>query len=462
MAHSVKAGIGEAPPAPNNGGATIPADAVATSSKPSEAPPLLGAGGASPTESNLSDPVYRRFHDYNPPTLSPPNIGGGGGQNATNAARAKWNRIRYAQCWEDADVLLDAMDVQPGDTCVSIASAGDNALALLTRDPARVIALDLSAAQIYCCRLRVAAYLSLTHVQLLQFIGSTDATERERLALYARCSPQLPPNARAFWDDHLHLIGEGIGNAGKFERYFALFRRFVLPLTQSRRTISRLLEGADDEAARTAFYENQWDNPRWRLLFRVFFGRFLLGRLGRDPAFFDHVDGDTDVAARLLARARRAVTVQNPARNSYLRWILTGRHAPNALPLALRPEHFETIRDRAHRVEWRQQSVEAWADETGRAGAAPNIGGFNLSDIFEYMTLSATEDLLARLVRLARPGARFCYWNLLAPRSRPQSLAAHLRPLPDLAARLHARDQAFFYGAFVVEEATGKKGKDEG
>ena len=68
-------------------------------------------------------------------------------------------RIRYAQVWEDADVLLEALDVQPGHVCVSIASAGDNALALLTQQPARVVvALDLSPAQLACLELRVAAY----------------------------------------------------------------------------------------------------------------------------------------------------------------------------------------------------------------------------------------------------------------------------------------------------------------
>ena len=40
--------------------------------------------------------------------------------------------VRYAQVWEDADVLLAGLDVRPGDACVSIASAGDNTLALLT------------------------------------------------------------------------------------------------------------------------------------------------------------------------------------------------------------------------------------------------------------------------------------------------------------------------------------------
>jgi S-adenosylmethionine-diacylglycerol 3-amino-3-carboxypropyl transferase len=41
---------------------------------------------------------------------------------------------------------------------------------------------------------------------------------------------------------------------------------------------------------------------------------------------------------------------------------------------------------------------------------------------------------------------------MLAPRHRPESLAAALRPLPELSSQLFARDKAFFYSALVVEE----------
>src|SRR5437868_2114323 len=100
------------------------------------------------------------------------------------AAKADFSGIRYAQCWEDADILLEGLDVRPGDVCLSIASAGDNTLALLTRRPARVIALDLSAAQLACLELRVAAYRRLEHGELLELIGSVPS--RRRRALYRR------------------------------------------------------------------------------------------------------------------------------------------------------------------------------------------------------------------------------------------------------------------------------------
>lgn len=40
--------------------------------------------------------------------------------------KADFSFLRYAQCWEDADVLLEALDVGPDSVCLSIASAGEN------------------------------------------------------------------------------------------------------------------------------------------------------------------------------------------------------------------------------------------------------------------------------------------------------------------------------------------------
>src|SRR5262249_59430145 len=97
------------------------------------------------------------------------------------AGKADFSGVRYAQCWEDADVLVEGLGVRPGDVCLSIASAGDNSLALLTRQPARVIALDLSPAQLACLELRVAAYRALEHPELLELIGSVPSRRRPQL-----------------------------------------------------------------------------------------------------------------------------------------------------------------------------------------------------------------------------------------------------------------------------------------
>jgi S-adenosylmethionine-diacylglycerol 3-amino-3-carboxypropyl transferase len=218
----------------------------------------------------------------------------------------------------------------------------------------------------------------------------------------------------------------------------------VLPLVHRRRTVLALLEPRSPERRRR-FYDECWDTWRWRLLFRLFFSRTAMGRLGRDPEFFRYVD--TDVASAILRRTRHALRELDPADNPYVHWILTGTHGV-ALPLALRPEHFETIRARLDRLEWHGESVESFlARCQGRV-----YDRFNLSDIFEYMSLESYQQMLQEIARCSRPGARLAYWNMLAPRRRPETMHDRLVPLDDLANRLHEQDRAFFYSAFRVEQ----------
>ena len=81
-----------------------------------------------------------------------------------------------------------------------------------------------------------------------------------------------------------------------------------------------------------------------------------------------------------------------------------------------------------------------------------SIGAFNLSDIFEYISEANYHRLLEQLIRAGRPGARLAYWNTLADRHRPDFMADRLRSLEEISQSLHARDKAFFYCAFFVEE----------
>jgi len=361
------------------------------------------------------------------------------------AAHADFTSVlRYAQVWEDADVLVEGLDVRPGDTCLSIASAGDNTLSLLTRAPARVVAVDLNPAQLAALELRVAAYRALSHGELLELLGSRPSARRA--ALYARCRGALSPDARRFWDARPDAVAGGVGGAGRFERYFQIFRERLLPFVHRRSTVEALLEPRD-AAGRLAFYERRWDTWRWRLLFRVFFSEFVLGRFGRDPSFFRYAEGS--VAERIRARLRHAVVDLDPSANPYVAWILTGTHR-EALPHALRAEHFETIRAHLDRLEWHCAPLETLADR----GVIAGLDRANLSNIFEYVSVPNATALLDRLCDAARPGARLAYWNLLVPRHGAEYLPRRLRPLA-AARRLHDADKTFFYGDFVLEEVVG-------
>jgi S-adenosylmethionine-diacylglycerol 3-amino-3-carboxypropyl transferase len=356
------------------------------------------------------------------------------------AHSADFSGIRYSQCWEDADILLDALDPGPGKRCLSIASAGDNTLALLARSPDSVLAIDLSRAQLACLELRVAAYRTLQHCELLGLIGSVPC--HERMKLYRACRDRLARETAQFWDEHSRYIENGIGTCGKFENYFRIFRTRILPLIHTQECIGELLQPKSHQE-RISFYERTWNNSRWRVLFRIFFSRFMMGRLGRDPSFFRYVEGS--VSSRILTRVCYALTELDPSLNPYLQWILTGSHN-GILPYALREENFEPIRRNLDRLEWRQIALEEVPENDGPFDC------FNLSDIFEYMSPENYARQLARVISLASCGARLAYWNMLAPRHHPADLSGQLEDLACLSARLFARDQAFFYSAFVLEQ----------
>ena len=360
----------------------------------------------------------------------------------TIAEQADFARIRYAQCWEDADVLLEAMDVRQGDTCLSIASAGDNALALVAAGAARVIAVDLSPAQIACLELRVAAIRSLTHAQFLELLGQNPSTDRQ--IHYRRCQKSLSGASRRFWDRNPALIEQGIAQGGKFERYLRAFRRFVLPLVHKQQTVTRLFE-LESEEERRKFYDEQWNNKRWDLLCRIFFSRASLGRLGRDPSFMKYAD--EPVWESLQRRIPNAFVVQRPADNPYLQWILEGRFV-SALPYAWRAGNFEKIRANLDSLEWRCDSIEQVLSELPQG----SLNGCNLSDIFEYMSQADYEHLLNEFVRVGAPGCRLVYWNVVAERHCPNTLSHVVKSKRTLANELHQRDKAFFYRNFVVEE----------
>jgi len=351
--------------------------------------------------------------------------------------------LRYGQCWEDADILLEALRIQPGSTCLSIASAGDNTLALLSKKPRKVLAIDRNAAQLAALELRVAAFRELQHPELLALIGSVESGNR--ILLYKRCRKHLSMAARDYWDQCPKLIEGGIGSAGTLESYLRLFRTRVLRLIHNRQRIEQLFARKTSRSERRLFYESQWNNFRWQLLFRIFFSRLVMGKLGRDPQLFRYVRGG--VAKSLLGRMRYAMMELEPCTNPYLHWILEGQHREGALPFALRAENFESIRDHVDRLEWHCCSLEEFLEKS-----PDTFDAFNLSDIFEYISVENYERLLRLLVRAAKPKARLAYWNLFVPRSRPESLGALLNPLKEISEALFARDKAFMYSAFVVEE----------
>ncbi len=353
--------------------------------------------------------------------------------------RARFDLIRYANCWEDARVLRSALLPAGGKRILSIGSGGDNSFALLA-DGAAVVAADLSIAQLALIELKAAAIRRLTRREALEFLGVEDSDRRG--LLFEAVRGDLSTDARQFWAERRDLLAAGVIHAGKFEGFFRVFHRRVLPWVHGKRRVEDLLARKPEEE-RHDFYERHWNTRRWRWMFRLFFSRFVMGRLGRDPEFFRYVEGS--VADRILERTRYAFTVLPTHNNPYLEYVLTGRFR-RALPPYLEEENWEAMRDGLDRLTlWPGTVADAATAGSGR------FDGFNLSDIFEYLDPDLCRETYATLLDAANPGARFAYWNMLVPRSCPPEFLDRVESLTDQAEVLLRRDRAFFYRTFVLE-----------
>ncbi|MBR4717553.1 MAG: DUF3419 family protein [Lentisphaeria bacterium] len=353
--------------------------------------------------------------------------------------RARFDAIRYANCWEDPTMLLRAADLRDK-RCLSIASGGDNSFSLLTASPREVVAFDLSPVQLAVCELKAAAFRNLEYGEFLSFLGFTPSA-RDRADIYRdKLRGEL---ASDYFDHNLGLIRGGVIHAGKFERYFRIFRRFVLPFAHSRRTVAELLREKSAEERRR-FYRETWDSPAFRGIYRVFFNRWVMGRLGRDPEFFRYVDAK--LISGMLKRQTDYALAELPTHdNPYLHYIMTSDFAP-ALPHYARREHFDAIRSNLGRIRFVKGTPDELAGEYDSA-----FDFFNLSDIFEYMDEALCRKCADSIFRLAAPGATVAYFNMLVPRSlaelAPDKFAAH----DDEAAAIFADNRAFFYRAYRLD-----------
>lgn len=357
--------------------------------------------------------------------------------------RSDDHQIQYAQCWEDPRTLTQALAVNPEDTVVSIASGGDNTFALLLGNPRSITAVDRNPAQIFLTELKMCAIQTLEYDDFVAFVGARPCKARQELYAYVR--PSLTSKARSYWDTQTSAIRRGVIHCGKFERYFRRFRQMVLPLIHSRKTARHLLAGSSLNGQRV-FYDQVWNNRRWRWLFRAFFSRFLLGSTGRGPAAFTYVTR-TDVGGELLLRAARGLTRVSLDDNFFVEYIVTGGYAnlETAHPY-LRASNFQFLKDHVSRVTLVVADVREYLQNL----ACDAVSKFNLSDIFEYMSEKDYQAIAKEILRASQDGARVAYWSLFVPRPVPPASASHIDPQVSEAEELLAGSRTFFYGSFHV------------
>jgi S-adenosylmethionine-diacylglycerol 3-amino-3-carboxypropyl transferase len=350
-------------------------------------------------------------------------------------------RIHYAQCWEDPRTLSGALEVTPQDDVVSIASGGDNCFALLLNNPHSLTAVDMNPAQIHLVELKMRAIQMLDYDDFIGFTGARPCRDRIRLYSYLRL--RLSQKAREYWDGQTENLLKGIIHCGKFEQYFSIFRRMVLPLIHNKKTAQQLFSALSFEEQRN-FYGKVWNNRRWRWLFHLFFGKLLLGHLGRCPSYFRYVIVE-NVADEIIKRTSKGLTEVPIKDNFFIEYILTGRY--QNLEMAhpyLRKSNFRFLQEHVGEIRLFCGSLDEYLGGLEEA----SISKFNLSDIFEYMSEAAQEKTIQEILRVSRDDAKLVFWTLLVQRDLPLSLTDQIDSDRVVSDKLFSTDRTFFYGSF--------------
>lgn len=347
-------------------------------------------------------------------------------------SKADFSFIRYSNCWEDTNILLEALDIKRGETGISIASAGDNTLAMLIKEPERIYAFDVNSTQLYCCELKMACFRCLSYKETLTLLG---VRRGERLPLYSRVRGYLSEEARAYFDSRPDIIAGGVIHCGKFERFFKIFRERIIPLISTRK-VFRTFARMEDMEQQREFYDTCINNRRMNAIFHIYFGYKVMGRLGRDSSFYDHVEDKEQSGSDIRSRFEFGIYNTLNADNPYVNYIVCGGYTPRSLPLYLRRENFDIIRRNIDRITLVHGDLSAVPAE--------DIDFANLSDIFEYMSDEEFTQSNETLSRMLSPNGRAAYWNMQNRRYLDDILTCD----SELSERLFRQNNSWFYRDF--------------
>jgi S-adenosylmethionine-diacylglycerol 3-amino-3-carboxypropyl transferase len=357
--------------------------------------------------------------------------------------KVRFDFIRYANCWEDADILLEGLSPEKGSKILSIGSAGDNSFSLLINEPAIVVSIDVNKTQLHLIELKKVAIQYLSYDNVLAFLGFRHTNNREQL--FNRVREHLSNDTRQYWDHQIEQIRAGIVSQGKFERYFQLFSSKILPWIHTKTRVAELLKRKSVEE-QIVFYDNRWNTFRWRMLFKIFFSKYVMGKYGRDPEFLKEVE--IPVGEYIFKKAEVHLKSINAFDNFILRYNLTGSFG-DLLPHYLRPENFERIKRNIDRLHIKEGYAEDAFKEYG------TFNCMNLSNIFEYMSKDVFRQTAQQLMLSLEPKGRMAYWNLMVPRRISEIQSGACEYLQGLSTELSLVDKGFFYNKFIVDQKIG-------
>ena len=354
-----------------------------------------------------------------------------------------FNSVLYSQCWEDPELDRKAFNITENDIIFSITSGGCNLLTFLIDNPKSVIALDLNPHQNYLLELKITAFNYLSYEQTLEFFGIKNSSKRTDYFEFLK--HDISPEAKIYWEKNTKLIEKGIIHCGRYENYMKLLKTCLNILIGKRNIISIFF--TEDVIERKILFEKKWENLKWKLFTKILLSRRTMSFLF-DKGFFKYLKEDLSFGNHFAEKVKKAFLSLPLNENYFLHYILFGNYDENYLPAYLRKVNYEIIKSRLDRIKIITDSCENYFNIL----PDNSISRFNFTNIFEWISDEAFENLLKETIRVAKNYAVITYRNLLVPREHPESLSQNIFSNKQVADELHQKDLSFIYNNYVVEK----------
>jgi S-adenosylmethionine-diacylglycerol 3-amino-3-carboxypropyl transferase len=351
----------------------------------------------------------------------------------------------YGLSQEDALTELDALDVQPDDRLLCIASGGEIPLNLLALRRIRIEAVDVSPGQLFLSRLKLGACRALEPEEAAAFLGFSEAPALNRRRLFGQVRRFLREEDKRFWTANMPSVEGGPVRAGRFERYLENFRSVGL-FVLGKRKLRRLFE-LDTGTERQDFFDRFLGTPFLKTLFRVAFHPRVYRKRGIASQGLIHcgAGGSADFFYR---RLRDFCTATPPRKNYYLQWSFFGRVLfPEALPEYLSEKGMEQIRQRPDAVSWRLASFQ----DVLKRCAPGTFNKFHLSNIGDWMSRQEFAGALVLMCHKAAAGSMASVRYIHLNHQVPEVLRERLVRDEKRGEELMRRDRFPFYNLAVME-----------
>ena len=367
----------------------------------------------------------------------------------------------YNQIWEDPDVDMEALALQPHHTLITIASGGCNVLNYLAANPERIIAVDLNPNHVALTRLKLSALANLpSYEDFFRFFGTANS-KANRKAFDNFLSTRLDPVTRRYWEKQIPLHGRRINMFARNLYKYGLLGRFIGVLHAVARLhgkkLNDIVEARTPAEQRRAFEKTIAPLFEYKSIKLLSKSPVSLYALGIPPAQYDELvasSSDGDPIAVLRQRVEK-LACDFPINENYFAWqaFTRGYDVENreAVPAYLQNDTYDVIRTRTDRVEVHHASLIDFL----KAQKPNSIHRYVLLDAQDWMT----PDVLAQLweqidrtadTRDARVIFRTAGEDSPLPRKLPAALLAPWQYLEAESRAFHAQDRSSIYGGFHV------------